>query len=222
MNKTDYKIRSNFSHTSGFTINSDVVYKAISDSNVVLSSFPETLYRTIDLKTTSAIIGAIFCDCLTNRVDGAIVNPIEKGNPDIVPEIARLASEEQLREYPEGIEIKCTAGNIKKGAGLRSGEQRFDRLTGITWQAHHQEGKSILGLVWDFYQKDEQHGDFFFPGISAAYFSSCLDKKDWGKISGTTGRNTKVCGMTSSGKDKMKNGWVVVKASFFERYNQLL
>lgn len=221
MSKVNYKIKEAFSFTSGFSINSDIIFKAISDSNTTLCSFPENLYKTIDLKTTSAIIGAIFCDCLTNHTKGAIVNPIEKGNPDIVPEDARFASEEQLREYPQGIEIKCTAGNIKKGVRLHSGEQRFGFLTGITWQAHHQEGKSILGLVWDFFQTLGKN-NFFFPGISATYFSPNLNKTDWGAISGTTGRNTKVCGMKSSGKEKMRKGWVVVNSTFFDRYDELL
>jgi len=216
-----YKIKSNFSYTSGFEINSEIVYNALSDSNLMLRSFPENLYKTIDLKTTSAIIGAIFCSSLANRAEGAIVNPIEKGNPDVVPEKAKNATEEQLRKYPEGVEIKCTAGNIKTGIKLRAGQQRFPSLTGITWQAHHQEGKSILGLVWDFFQPSKNNS-FFLPGISAAFFSSNLNKSDWGAISGTTGRNTKVCGMTSSGKEKMKNGWIVINDSFFERCIRLL
>lgn len=221
MNVVKYKVKSNFSYTSGFEINSEIVYNAISDSNLMLLSFPENLYKTIDLKTTSAIIGAIFCSSLANRADGAIVNPIEKGNPDVVPERAKNSTEEQLREYPEGIEIKCTAGNIKTGIKICAGQQRFPYLTGITWQAHHQEGKSILGLVWDFFQPNGNK-DFLFPGISAAFFSSSLNKSDWGAISGTTGRNTKVCGMTSSGKEKMRDGWIVINESFFERYNYLL
>ena len=72
-----------------------------------------------------------------------------------------------------------------------------------------------------FFQAWEE-SNFFFPGISAAYFSHNLNKADWGAISGTTGRNTKVCGMKASGKEKMRKGWIVVNNTFFDRYDYLL
>ncbi|MGH9429181.1 MAG: hypothetical protein ACRD2L_23100, partial [Terriglobia bacterium] len=37
-----------------------------------------------------------------------------------------------------------------------------------------------------------------------------LNRDDWGEISGTTGRNTKVTGMRTSGKQKMGFGWVML------------
>jgi hypothetical protein len=48
--------------------------------------------------------------------------------------------------------------------------------------------------------------------------------EDWGKISGTTGRNTKVTGMGASGKLKMGKGWVAVinRPEYLARYTKLL
>jgi hypothetical protein len=185
-----------------------------------LSDLPATLYKSIDYKTTSAMIGSVFCDSLTCFVD-AIVNPIEKGHPDLVPPIAANCTEEQLRNYPEGLEIKCTVGNITTGANLRAGQSRITKLTGITWQAHHREVSELLGLVWDFVADDH---NFNFPAITGAFYSNCLCEDDWGAISGTTGRNTKVTGMATSGKEKMGNGWVTLvdRTEYITTYQHFL
>jgi hypothetical protein len=58
--------------------------------------------------------------------------------------------------------------------------------------------------------------------VTGVFFSSDLTLEDWGIISGTTGRNTKVCGMTVTGRTKMKNGWIVIHEKYAIKYNQLL
>ena len=63
-----------------------------------------------------------------------------------------------------------------------------------------------VGLVLDFLGNTE--GDFRYPVVSAVFYSGDLKFEDWGEISGTTGRNTKVTGMKSSAKQKMGSGWV--------------
>jgi len=215
----DYLINNDFYYTSGFSINTDNIVKAVFESNETIRKNPANLYRTIDLKTTSSIIGAIYCGCLAQNIIGAIINPIEKGHPDIIPENGHNATEAELRNYPYGLEIKTTVGNVKTGASLRPGQNRLQFLTGITWQAHHQEVRELMGLIWDF---DNQINDFLFPIITGVFFSPNLTLDDWGAISGTTGRNTKVCGMTSTGRAKMKNGWVIIHKKYLEKYNRLL
>jgi hypothetical protein len=51
-----------------------------------------------------------------------------------------------------------------------------------------------------------------------------LTVEDWGEISGTTGRNTKVSGMKSSGKEKMGTGWVLMlnDSKYISKYTRLL
>jgi len=178
-------------------------------TNNILADLPVSLFRSIDFKTTSSVIGSIFCETLAVTV-GAIVNPIEKGHPDIVPRNAANAAEAQLRNYPEGLEVKSTIGNIETGANLRAGERRIDRLTGLTWQAHHQEVENLLGICWDF---TNETGSFLYPAITGIFYAQDLEKSDWGSVSGTTGRNTKVSGMRSSGKQKMGSGWVIIADS---------
>lgn len=149
----------------------------------------------------------MFCHSIAN-VTGAIVNPIEKGHPDVIPkEAGENSSEELLRNYPVGLEIKCTVGNITKGANLRAGQPRFGSLEGITWQAHHREVKKLMGLVWDFVKSEH---DFNYPKITAIFHADNLVTDDWGQSIGTEGRNTKVTGMKSSGKQKMAQGWVAL------------
>lgn len=215
-----YRINDGFNIDCGFIVTGKNIYDAVDHTNKILADLPSTLYSSIDYKTTSATIGAIFCDSVANFV-GAIVNPIEKGHPDLVPPEAAFCSEEQLRHYPCGLEIKCTVGNIEAGANLRAGRTRIDVLTGITWQAHHREVSSLLGLIWDFVDDGKT---FNYPAITGVFYDDTLVEDDWGKISGTTGRNTKVSGMTASGKRKMGAGWVVLidNEAYIQKYSRYL
>lgn len=201
-----YRSRSSFSIDVGFSVTAQHIAESVTLTNNILSDLPATLYRSLDFKTTSAIIGSIFCDSLASQTDG-IVNPIEKGHPDLVPPEAEKATEAQLRNYKTGLEVKCTVGNVEQGANLRAGTKRIGKLTGITWQAHHREVEQLMGLTWDFAQAKEK---FNYPAITGVFYSDKLNTEDWGKISGTTGRNTKVTGMKSSGKNKMGEGWVIL------------
>jgi hypothetical protein len=215
-----YLINEDFSIDCGFCVTGDSIWRAITQTNAILADLPVTLFKSIDYKTTSAMIGAVFCDSLASFV-GAIVNPIEKGHPDLVPTSAAACTEEQLRHYPQGLEIKCTIGNIETGANLRAGQTRIGQLTGITWQAHHREVSALLGLIWDFVNNGHP---FNYPAITGAFYSNSLCVDDWGQISGTTGRNTKVTGMAASGKMKMGNGWIVLidKEAYVPAYSRFL
>ena len=79
-----------------------------------------------------------------------------------------------------------------------------------------------MGLIWDFVVIEERQ--FNYPKITGVFFSDQLEEEDWGKISGTTGRNTKVSGMTSSGKRKMGKGWIILinEARYISAYAKLL
>ena len=202
----DYRVRTTFKADVGFKLNASQVRNAADLTNKVLASLPASLYRSLDFKTSSAIVGSVFCDALAAET-GAIVNPIEKGHPDLVPAKAATASEAELRNYASGLEVKSTIGNIEQGANLRAGQTRVSRMTAITWQAHHRDVEQLMGLTWDF----AQAGDPFHPpGITGVFHSQVLVRADWGEISGTTGRNTKVSAMRRSGKEKMAKGWVLL------------
>ncbi len=205
----------------GFLVSIRDVTSAVQQTNVVLSRLPLTLFQTIDLKTQSGIVGAVFAAELAAAV-AAIPNPIEKGHPDIVPASAAGASEASLRNYPAGLEIKSTLGSVAKGSGLRAGEARVTALVNVVWQAHHRDVRALMALIWDFVggsKSDPSH-----PAITAVFYSDELLEDDWGKISGTTGRNTKVTGMKVSGRRKMAVGAFAVLAErpYLETYARCL
>ena len=214
-----YIINPKFNISCGFEVNSQHIESALHQTNEFLEIIPSSVYKNIDYKTTSSIVGSMFCHSIAN-VTGAIVNPIEKGHPDVIPKAGQNSSEELLRDYPVGLEIKCTIGTIKKGANLRAGQPRISSLQGITWQAHHREVKKLLGLVWDFVKSEH---DFNYPKITAIFYAD-LVTDDWGKISGTEGKNTKVTPMTASGKQKMGQGLVALidEQSYKDIYQRIM
>jgi hypothetical protein len=201
-----YKVNETFSVQCGFAVTSENVLHAATVTNHILAKLPASLFRSIDFKTTSAVLGAIFCENLADHTK-AIVNPIEKGHPDILPASAANANEATLRNYPCGLEVKSTIGNVSTGLNLRAGVKRVTQVTGITWQAHHRDVRALMGLTWDFVQ---EHESFNFPAVTGVFYSADLTEGDWGEISGTTGRNTKVCGMRTSGRSKMGIGWILL------------
>lgn len=157
-----YRVNNQFTTYCGFTVDASDVLHSARLTNKVLSDLPASLFKSIDFKTSSAIIGAIFCENLANRLQ-VIVNPIEKGHPDILPPEAANATEASLRNYHCGLEVKNTVGNITQGANLRAGTKRVAHMTGITWQAHHRDVKALMGLTWDFVQ---EHPSFNYPAIT--------------------------------------------------------
>ena len=200
----NYLIKDCIEFKCGFPLTCHDVVKAIDDTNQHLAQLPSSLFRAIDYKTTSAMIGCILCDHISLNSNGqAMVNPIEKGHPYILPCFSHHATEEDLRNYPEGLEVKCTIGGVSKGASLQKAAPRLSETTTITWQAHHQEVSELLGITYDYINTPNGTK----PIITAAFYSDNLSPNDWGEISGTTGRNTKVCGMLASGKRKMASGW---------------
>ena len=220
--QTSYLLRQDAEIHCGFAVKPAQIHQAIVMSARLMQTLPFSLFSSLDLKATSGMVGAIFINYLAEQIGDAIPNPIEKGHPDIVPSRARKSSEAKLRHYPEGLEIKCTVGNVAKGSDLQTGDARIQNITGLTWQAHHREVESLLGLVWDF--TGYEYNGRKSPIITGAFFTDQLKNDDWGAISGTTGRNTKVTAMRSSGKQKMGTGWLVLLDSpeYLSRYEKAL
>jgi len=191
---------------SGFQLEARALVTAVASANIDLGVLPHSLWKCIDLKSAGSIVGAHLASSIAREAD-AIVNPIEKGHPDVLPKSAANASEASLRNYPEGLEIKGTCGNLPTGLKFPERRNRCDHLVGITWQAHHQEVERLLAIIWDF---DIIHGQSPSPVITAGFYSSELSPGCWGSPSGLTGRNTKVSGMRASGKAKMVAGTLFV------------
>lgn len=216
-----YLINRNTAFECGFSLTVDDVTYAINKANESLLQLPVSLFKSVDYKTTSAMVGCILCENIAQITNGeAIVNPIEKGHPDIVPAYALNASEEELRNFGVGLEVKCTVGSVPTGTTIPKATPRIAFLNGLTWQAHHQEVEELLGITYDYF---EVPGGYK-PAITAAFYSSELTPNDWGSISGTAGRNTKVCSMVASGKQKMSEGWFAILdiPDYIEKYTRIL
>lgn len=214
-----YKVNESAIFNCGFNLNVHDILNAIKQSNENLCKLPSSMFRSIDYKTTSAMIGCFFCEAIANNTNGqAIVNPIEKGHPDIIPSYGRNATEEELRHFPVGLEVKCTVGSVYES--VPKANPRIDALSGLNWQAHHQEVNELLGVTYDYFMINSEYK----PIITAAFYSDKLTSCDWGKISGTEGRNTKVCSMLSSGKEKMGKGWIAIldKEDYINAYTSIL
>jgi len=213
-------VNENMSTDAGFHIDDKIIVNAIEYANAVIETIPTVVFQAIDFKAKSGMIGALFCKGIENNSSG-IVNPIEKGYPDLLPSIAKNATRDELMNYQIGLEVKCTAGNLKSKLILGNGEKRVQDLSGITWQAHHQEVNKVIALVWDFYENKKFE---MKPIITGVFYSNELTEQDWGKISGTNGRNTKVSGIKVSGKTKLGKGWIAIldKPEYLTKYKHIL
>ena len=218
----NYLVNSSIKFTCGFALSTKQLIEAVDKTNQSLNNLPSGLYRAIDYKTTSSLVGCILCENIAQRTNGsAIVNPIEKGHPDIVPSSAQGSTEEQLRNYPNGLEVKCTVGSLANKNYIDKATSRVGLLTKIIWQAHHQEVTELLGVAYDYFETAKNENK---PLITGLFYSDKLNKSDWGAISGTSGRNTKVCAMTSTGIKKMGQGWVILLNNpiYIKKYSSIL
>lgn len=204
---SDYRSNPNFKLDCGFEVSDLSVLNSVARTNRVMEALPLSLFRTVDFKAQSGMVGAVFASELASEV-GAIPNPIEKGHPDIVPVAAADASESQLRNYPSGLEVKSTVGTITQGVKRMPGQARIGHLTSINWQAHHRNVEQLMGITWDYVEGTADQSTA--PCVTGVFFADDLTQDDWGQIAGTTGRNTKVTGMKATGRSKMANGAVVL------------
>ena len=215
-------INPSVSQDAGFPVDTSTIISAINYANSVLEMENPIVLDAIDFKAKSGLVSALFCHGLAEATNNkAVVNPIEKGHPDVVPRNA--LNTRDLMHYPVGIEVKCTAGSCKKGSQLTNNMQRINALNAITWQAHHQTNERILSLIWDFYPTKNSPIKLS-PAITGAFYADNLTPADWGAISGTTGYNTKVSGMKASAREKLGLGWIAIidDKKYILRYKKIL
>ncbi|MEB3278383.1 MAG: restriction endonuclease [Lyngbya sp.] len=70
-----YIINPRFNIFCGFEVNSEHIESALHQTNEFLEVIPSTVYKNIDYKTTSSIVGSMFCHSIASET-AAIVNPI--------------------------------------------------------------------------------------------------------------------------------------------------
>lgn len=205
-----YIVNEEFKTDIGFYVDSKIVKTAILKTNRNLKKIPQLCFRSVDMKTISAIIGSYVCKELVLLTDG-IHNPNTTKAPDIVSE----------SNLTKGLEIKNTAGKVKNNSINNVGIPRIDNMSYLTWATHHAEVPELFGIVWDFIKTPKNQ--FNYPVVTGAFYSDNLKRKDWGKISKyDNNRTTNATSMKKSGKEKME--WVALlnNDQYIERYSKLL
>lgn len=207
----------------GFDYSLGQLMEALEETNDAINDMPDMLFSAVDYKTTSAIVGCLLCLNIAKSSHGdAVVNPIEKGEPDILPSVALGGDSNTYMHYPYGIEVKCTLGTLPSDSVVEKARTRIDDVNSVTWQSHHRTVKKLLSIIYDFLPNERND---YRPVITGVFYTNQLVESDWGEISGTEGNNTKVSSLTASGCQKLGEGWVAILEdphNYFEKYATLL
>lgn len=221
-----------------------IIIDAISHSHEILHKFVDfdvDVFSILGMRNLSAFIGEIFASSIQKKSEGKFFkNPHQDGYPDLLSMHKegkdlweklknRLDEKNPFSPFMEGgIEIKATCGAVPTPQQCSSlgkkkpniGDTRIEFLTGYDWKAHHRETNNLVGIVWDFIDRE--------PMIAAVFYSSDLNENDWGKIvkpKSGGGRTTSVSIMNREGVKKMYHGWLSIYDNdkyidFFDNYNK--
>ncbi|WP_374718213.1 hypothetical protein [Neobacillus sp.] len=194
------------------------------------------LFDVLGQRNLSGLIGEIFSSFFCQKFKDFVKNPHPDGRPDILNLMSQEAKQyyynecfqstdnkqrpikTKLSPFPyDGIEVKCTIGNsisnyknkLEKDTGQRAfkiGMSRINYLSDLVWWAHHTHSRSLLGLYYDYYSKENN-----VPQILAIFYSN-LDVNDWSKVSlgNPTSKKTSNTSLNKEGKEKMKKNCLLV------------
>lgn len=190
------------------------------------------IFCSLGQRNLSGFIGEIFKHILTAKHEGFVTNPHPDGCPDILfldtEEIKEYYTScfniVNGRSVPikslftpfkaGGLEVKCSIGSSgmpqttrfinDHGHTFSLYEPRVGYLNGITWWAHHSSSTNLLGLYYDYYEKENG-----IPQIIAAMYSN-LTESDWNKVStgNPTKKKTSNTSLNKSGLHKMKSNCI--------------
>ncbi|MDD6208938.1 MAG: hypothetical protein PUB10_10510 [Clostridiales bacterium] len=187
------------------------------------------IFYSLGQRNISGFVGEIFKHILAAKHEGFVANPHPDGRPDILSvdtkeiqdyyENCFITVNERSVPIKDlftpfkygGLEVKCSIGSSGKPQNTRYiqdhghtfdlYEPRVGYLNGITWWAHHSSSSNLLGLYYDYYEKENG-----IPQILAAMYST-LTETDWYKVSTGNPQNKKTSNtsLNKSGLQKMKN-----------------
>ena len=167
---------------------SESTNKILKDLSGGLGGVSLELYKIIDLRMLSGLVGELFVSELSKSTPYLEKNPWIDGYPDLL----NIATSEALREFQHasnevylnfpfgGIEVKNTFGVKKTGINFQDRETRFARTETnrswkiqktLVWKAHHRETNNLIALHSDYVDK--------IPQIIGVFFSDELDPEDW-------------------------------------------
>jgi hypothetical protein len=170
------------------------------------------LFRIIDKKATSGMLGEAFISVFEERSEELTNNPSSTGHPDMVPQ-EYIENPELLPENNNwdqfqlgGVEVKSTCGNLKSGMAQQMdiGESRIDNLSGIEWKGHHTNINHLLALYWDYVEG--------VPTLCAAFYSNDLTPDDFNMTRSRAdgGNTTNVAPTNAGGRNKILQNWIAI------------
>jgi len=217
---------------TGFDLGVELIQGAITLTNQRLTDLSIgdeavslELYKIIDLRMLSGLIGELFVSNLSDVVPVLFKNPSIDGYPDLL----NLSSVEALNQYQSGsldvylnfpsggIEVKNTFGVKKTGITYSDRDTRFSKAeSGISWKiqrtlvwkAHHRETNHLLALHSDYVNQ--------IPQIIGCFYSDELDPEDWSvkqqpKVGSTM---TSFCATRPTAFAKLKRGVIALDNRF--------
>lgn len=213
----------------------DVTNEYLVNLPLKFSSDGLVFYNILNQRNLSGFIGEVFKQAISHVSEGFIPNPHPDGRPDILDlrttdarnffheecfDKSGFSIREKLAPFPfNGVEIKCTIGNIKNASALNIGTPRYRSVTGINYWAHHAHQCNLMGVYYDY--SDEHSG---MPQIMALIYTS-LEAKDWNTVS--TGRpdskKTSNTSLNSLGATKLKRSLVLCtsKLNYIEMFRKI-
>jgi len=131
--------------------------------------------------------------CATNET--LVENPCGDGYPDILPNIPEAQpwiDNPTTENYlgPGGFDVKALLAREKIDTNA---------------SAHHRQTTKVLNVIWNFFDN--------IPQVIGVTYTNSLVEDDWGvPSSGSVGsKTTPSCSLRSSGKKKLREGWVILK-----------
>jgi len=154
---------------------------------------------------------------------GLVLNPSQSGHPDLIPKSIRDELEaRQLRgetirwsRVDSGTDLKGSCGRINKPELSRPYDApRVDVLSSITFAAHHNKSRCLIGVLWDHLAG--------VPQIVAAFFGADFVAGDFTKVGKVGERNTPACTLNRRGQDKLSYACVLNDARYLSAVGRIL
>lgn len=157
--------------------------------------YPAAILVNIPLKNVSGAIGECLGQHIALLTKNIIKNPHESGTPDFIPIVPKSKPwiDNPTREYYSFGGFDTKASFCEHREFMRVGAS-----------SHHNQTSTVLVVQWA-YDADK------IPEVIGVYYTNQLTSDDWKISRGRVGsKTTNAAALTASGKDKLRNGWLVL------------
>lgn len=155
-----------------------------------------SLLRNIPMKNLSGAVGECYGQHLAIITGNLIKNPHEAGAPDFLPitDSSKPWIDAPTQKYfhDGGFDTKASYSHNKE-------------FSKVSASSHHNQTSTVLVVQWTFNEK-------LIPEVIGIFYTNQLTPTDWKLSIGKPGsKTTNAAAMTSSGKDKLRKGWIILR-----------